>query len=92
MKLIKKDFFNILTEEYGIDNETACNIIGRFIETISDCLSSNGSIEIRGLGSMFLRKSNKTIVRNINKNEVMHIAPKNRPTFKPSPLLLKKCN
>lgn len=92
MKLIKKDFAKIISDNLNVDFDKALAVVDNMSDAIIECISRGGSIEVRGLGSLFLRKSNKTVVRNISKNEIMIISPKKRPSFKPSKSFIAKCN
>jgi nucleoid DNA-binding protein len=92
MKVTKKVLAKFISENTILDVKSSFELIDKALEFIEEQVASGDGVEIRGFGSMRVEESNRTIVRNISKNEQMVIPPSKRIKFKPSKDFLNKCN
>lgn len=91
MKVTKKVIAKFIAENTILDANESSELVDKVLEFIKEQVASGDGAEIRGFGSMFVEVSNRTIVRNICKNEQMVIPPSKRIKFRASKDLLNMC-
>jgi nucleoid DNA-binding protein len=91
MKVTKKVIAKFIAENTILDANESLELVDKVLTFIKEQVASGDGAEIRGFGSMFVEVSNRTVVRNICKNEQMVIPPSKRIKFKPSKDFLNKC-
>lgn len=91
MKLTKLAIAKLVSEETCLNVKESIELVDKVLNLIKDGVSSGDGMEIRGFGSMKAFTSNRTIVRNIGKNEQMVVPPSKRIKFKPSKEFLGMC-
>ncbi len=76
-----------------ISSETLSQIFDSFIEKITQSLYNNKPVEIRGLGSFFIKEINeKKNARNPKTGEIIYIPKKNKVRFRASKRLKELIN
>lgn len=91
MKLTKLAIAKLVSEETYLNVKESIELVDKVLNLIKDSVSRGDGIEIRGFGSMKALTSNRTIVRNIGKNEQMVVPPSKRIKFKASKEFLDMC-
>jgi nucleoid DNA-binding protein len=91
MKVTKKVIAKFIAENTILDANESSELVDKVLEFIKEQVASGDGAEIRGFGSMFVEVSNRTIVRNICKNEQMVIPPSKRIKFRASKDFLDMC-
>lgn len=91
MKLTKLAIAKLVSEETYLNVKESIELVDKVLNLIKDSVSRGYGIEIRGFGSMKALTSNRTIVRNIGKNEQMVVPPSKRIKFKASKEFLDMC-
>lgn len=91
MKLTKLAIAKLVSEETYLNVKESIELVDKVLNLIKDGVSSGDGMELRGFGSMKALTSNRTIVRNIGKNEQMVVPPSKRIKFKPSKEFLDMC-
>jgi nucleoid DNA-binding protein len=92
MKVTKNVLAKFIAGNTFLDVNESLELVDKVLTFIKEQVASGDGAEIRGFGSMRVEESNRTIVRNISKNEQMVIPPSKRIKFKPSKDFLNKCN
>lgn len=92
MKVTKNVLAKFISENTILDVSESSEILDKVLEFIKEQIASGDGAEIRGFGSMRVEVSNRTIVRNISKNEQMVIPPSKRIKFKASKDFINLCN
>ncbi len=84
---------HILAQSYqNVDIKTASKVVELFFEQITTALVCGDRIELRGFGSMVVRKRNAKIVRNPKTLKQVNVDPKGSLYFRASKELLKELN
>ena len=91
MKVTKKVLSKFIAENTILDVNESTELVDKVLNLIKDGVSNGDGIELRGFGSMKALTSNRTIVRNIGKNEQMVVPPSKRIKFKASKDFLNIC-
>ena len=91
MKVTKKALAKFIAENTNLDVNESSEILDKVFEFIKEQVAIGDGAEIRGFGSMRVEESNRTVVRNICKNEQMVIPPSKRIKFRASKDFLKQC-
>ena len=91
MKVTKKALAKFIAENTILDVNESSELVDNVVEFIKEQVAIGDGAEIRGFGSMKALTSNRTIVRNIGKNEQMVVPPSKRIKFKPSKEFLDMC-
>ncbi len=78
----KLDLIDALKNETSITKAEAAKVIQIFFDSMSDALSKNGRVEIRGLCSFFVKSYKPYTGRNPKTGEKVKIKPKKLPFFK----------
>ena len=76
-----------VSEATGIPKRDTFLVIEAFLNALSNSLSQNDRIEIRGLGVFRNRSRKRRMARNPRTGEVIEVPERRVPTFKPSRLL-----
>ena len=91
MKLTKLAIAELVSEETNLNVKESIDLVDKVLNLIKDGVSNGDGIELRGFGSMKALTSNRTIVRNIGKNEQMVVPVGKRIKFKASKDFLDMC-
>ncbi len=91
MKVTKKVLANFIAENTILDVNESSELVDKVLTFIKEQVSNGSGLEFRGFGSMHVEVSNRTVVRNICKNEQMVVPPSKRIKFKPSKDFLNMC-
>ncbi len=78
----KLDLIAALKNETGITKSEAAKVIQIFFDSMTDALSKNERVEIRGLCSFFVKSYKPYTGRNPKTGEKVKIKPKKLPFFK----------
>ena len=93
MKMNKSDLVNKISRKHAhfkrVDIEEATDQLTGFI---SNALSKNNRIEIRGFGAFSTRKRNARLARNPKTGSSIAVNSKFHPYFRPSKLLRQLVN
>ncbi|MCH7761279.1 integration host factor subunit beta [candidate division TA06 bacterium] len=76
-----------VAEATGIPKMDVFLVIEAFLNAVSNALTQNNRIEIRGLGVFKNKLRKKRMARNPRTGEVIEVPERLVPTFKPSRLL-----
>ena len=91
MKLTKLAIAKLVSEETCLSVKESIELVDKVLNLIKDSVSKGDGMELRGFGSMKALTSNRTIVRNISKNEQMVVPVGKRIKFKASKEFLNIC-
>lgn len=91
MKVTKKVLAKFIAENTVLDVNESSEILDKVLEFIKEQVAIGDGTEIRGFGSMRVEESNRTVVRNISKNEQMVVPPSKRIKFRASRDFLNMC-
>ncbi len=83
--MTKRDVFNRVAKQTGLDPETSRFIIEAFFEVVKDSLIEGQPIYVRTFGGFILKARAGKTARNIKANTALLVAPHVIPFFKPSP-------
>lgn len=78
----KKDIVEYLSNTYSIPFQTANKIVTTFFESIADALKRGEEVQLRGFGSLRLRRRKERIGRNPKTGEKVKVPPKKVVYFK----------
>lgn len=91
MKVTKKVLAKFIAENTILDVNESYELVDKVLNFIKEQVASGDGAEIRGFGSMHVEVSNRTIVRNILKNEQMVVPPSKRIKFRANRDFLNMC-
>jgi integration host factor subunit beta len=80
--MIKSEMIQKLFEATKIPRKAAELAVNTIFDTMTDALSKNEGIEIRGFGSFKVREYRGREGRNPKTGRIIKVAPKRRPFFK----------
>jgi len=78
----KSELIEALAEDIKVPIREAASITNTIIDAMSDALSREESIEIRGFGSFVVKEYDSYTGRNPKTGEKIKVAPKKLPFFK----------
>ena len=78
----KADLVNELKNQNGFTRQQAENVVDIFFNTMADALAKGDRVEIRGLGSMFVKEYKSYTGRNPKSGEPVKVKPKKLPFFR----------
>ncbi len=78
----KLDLIATLKNEAGITKYEADEIVNLFFNEVSNALSNNDRVEIRGFCSFYIKKYKSYTGRNPKSGEKVTVSPKRLPFFK----------
>ncbi|MDH4318663.1 MAG: integration host factor subunit beta [Desulfobulbaceae bacterium] len=78
----KSELIEALAEDIKVPIREAASITNTIIDAMSDALSREESIEIRGFGSFVVKEYESYTGRNPKTGEKIKVAPKKLPFFK----------
>lgn len=78
----KADLVNELKNQNGFTRQQAENVVDIFFNTMSDALAKGERVEIRGLGSIFVKEYKSYTGRNPKSGEPVKVKPKKLPFFR----------
>ena len=89
----KSDLIDILSKKYPeYSKEQFSKIVDTFFDDISTALVCGDRIELRGFGSMVVRKRKTKVARNPKTNEKIEVGDKGSLYFRASKELIKILN
>lgn len=91
MKINKSVLAKYIASKTGVTYEKALIIMDGIFSMVKESVAEGNSVEIRGFGTLYPFKSNRTVVRNICKNETMIVPPSVRVKFKAGKDFAKMC-
>jgi integration host factor subunit beta len=78
----KSDLINSLAVKKSLTFKKAEEVVNTVFDSMSEALSSDERIEIRGFGSFVVKEHNAYIGRNPKTGETVHVKTKKLPFFK----------
>ena len=78
----KADLVNELKNQNGFTRQQAEIVVDIFFNTMADALAKGERVEIRGLGSMFVKEYKSYTGRNPKSGEPVKVKPKKLPFFR----------
>jgi integration host factor subunit beta len=78
----KADLVNELKNQNGFTRQQAENVVDIFFNTMADALAKGERVEIRGLGSIFVKEYKSYTGRNPKSGEPVKVKPKKLPFFR----------
>jgi len=78
----KADLVNELKNQNGFTRQQAENVVDIFFNTMADALAKGDRVEIRGLGSIFVKEYKSYTGRNPKSGEPVKVKPKKLPFFR----------
>jgi integration host factor subunit beta len=78
----RSELIEELKDKASINRKHSETIVDAFFDAISDALSNDGRIEIRGFGSFSVKEYRPYIGRNPKSGEKIEVAPKKLPFFR----------
>ncbi|MCP4744637.1 MAG: integration host factor subunit beta [Desulfobacteraceae bacterium] len=78
----KADLVNALKNHNGFTRYEAEKIVDIFFGTMADALARGERVEIRGLGSIFVKEYKSYVGRNPKTGEPVSVKPKKLPFFR----------
>lgn len=91
--MIKSDLIHHITNELPhLSHDKVKRLVNHLIQTMSEALTEERSIEIRGFGSFSTHHYGQHQAHNPKTGEKILVTKQKRPRFKPSKLLIKKLN
>ena len=78
----KADLVNELKNQNGFTRQQAENVVDIFFDTMADALAKGERVEIRGLGSIFVKEYKSYTGRNPKSGEPVKVKPKKLPFFR----------
>ena len=87
--MTKAEIINRISEQTGIDKQTALTVVESFMTEVKKSLSDNEPVFLRGFGSFIIKKRAKKVARNISKNTTIVIPAHSVPAFKPAKTFLE---
>ncbi len=88
----KSDIEKEIAEKFNLQSNQSEQILDTIISRMTEVLSEDERIEIRGFGSFFTKKYDSYGGRNPRTGEHVSVPEKKLPHFRPSKELLKKLN
>ena len=78
----KADLVNELKNQNGFTRQQAEIVVDIFFNTMADALAKGERVEIRGLGSIFVKEYKSYTGRNPKSGEPVKVKPKKLPFFR----------
>ncbi|WP_054031380.1 HU family DNA-binding protein [Desulfatitalea tepidiphila] len=78
----KADLVKELKNQNGFTRQQAENVVDIFFNTMADALAKGERVEIRGLGSIFVKEYKSYTGRNPKSGEPVKVKPKKLPFFR----------
>ena len=88
--MTKADIVNEISKNTGIEKVTVQRTVEAFMESVTEALSSNKNVYLRGFGSFIVKERAQKTARNISKNTTIIIPAHNIPAFKPAKTFVGK--
>lgn len=79
--MTKRDIVRRVTLETGVEMALAAHVVQRVLDSITEALATDGSIELRGFGVFDVVMAKERIGRNPRTGETVVVAPKARVRF-----------
>lgn len=88
--MTKADIVNEIAQKTGREKKAITECVEAFMETVTEELARGGRIELRDFGNFMVKERAAKVGRNPATGEVVNIAPRKMPVFKPSKALKDK--
>ena len=88
----KADIVDRVSNATGLTKVETEIVINGIMNTITSALENNRRVELRGFGTIGVKKRDPRIARNPGTGETVYLPERYVPTFKPSGLLRKNVN
>ena len=82
-KFTRTDIQKIIISSSGIDARKAAELAGQISNAITAALAAGVTIELRGFGSLEVKKRKATTKRNPQTGEPVTVPPRRRVLFRP---------
>lgn len=82
--MTKAEIISRISEQTGIDKQTALAVVESFMTEVKKSLSDNEPVFLRGFGSFILKHRADKIARNISANTTLIVPAHDIPAFKPA--------
>jgi DNA-binding protein HU-beta len=86
----KKELINLLKEDLKLNEQDSTKIIMAVLDSITDSLNSGEKVNLRGFGTLCVKKRATRKARNIATGEIIEIPAQKKVCFSISDLLKKK--
>jgi len=90
--MIRSELIKYVSEKVGVTHEVAELAVNTIVNSMTEALVRNESIEIRGFGSFKVRHYEGRKGRNPKTGQLIDVAPKKRPFFKVGKELKERVN
>ena len=81
--MVRAELAANVASNLGVSKKLASKVVNAVFENISKSLSEGDKVELRGFGSFTVRKHNARQGRNPRTGDVVQVAAKKVPFFKP---------
>ena len=88
----KSELITALSETQDIRADEASVVVNSFIDSVKQALVDHGRVEIRGFGSFKIKAYKGYTGRNPKSGELVDVAPKRLPFFRPGKQLKEYLN
>ena len=82
--MTKAEIISRISEQTGIDKQTALAVVESFMSEVKKSLSDNEPDFLRGFGSFILKHRADKTARNISANTTLIVPAHDIPAFKPA--------
>lgn len=82
--MTKAEIISRISEQTGIDKQTALTVVESFMSEVKKSLSDNEQVFLRGFGSFILKHRAAKTARNISTNTTLIVPAHDIPAFKPA--------
>lgn len=89
-KFTKKDIVRIISEQLGITQLLAKEIVQKTFDVITDAVVEKGRIELRNFGVFEVKKRAARKAKNPKTGDEVSVEAKNVVTFKPGKAMVKR--
>lgn len=79
----KSELIRVFAEESNISPDKSAMVVAIFFNSMKNALLDGDRVEIRGFGSFKIKSYEEYTGRNPKSGEIVHVAPKELPFFKP---------
>ncbi len=92
MGKVKKDIAKEITNNLGVDIQSAEQCVDAILNTIVEWVARGEKLEIRGFGTLYPKAYKERLGRVVKRNTSVVIPACVKPKFKASPTFIEKCN
>ena len=88
----KSELIKVFTERFKLSDGEAADIVNAFVDSVKQALINEDRVEIRGFGSFKIKGYKGYTGRNPKSGDVVTVAPKKLPFFRPGKELKEYLN